>query len=166
MVHALEEIRRSLVPDGILIDIRPLNDRWHVEVVSAHGSKETGRVDDLPEPLNADMASKEAMKEVESRGWFRREQEGLFPFFYSWDTPSEMEEFVAEEWSDFVGLGEETKKATRSVWAIGDADSRVRVRVKMLITKWRVRGASRSSYQKNTTVQDRSVPGPIARPEV
>jgi hypothetical protein len=78
------------------------------------------------------------MQEVERRGWFKREQEELFPFFYSWDTPSEMEEFVAEDWSDFVGLGEEVKKATRAAWAIGDADSRVRVQVKILITKWRV----------------------------
>ncbi len=142
MVHALEEIRRVLVPDGILLDIRPLNDHWPVEVVSARGFEETGRADDLPDQINADAASNAAMREVERRGWFQREQEEFFPYFYSWDTPSEMEEFVADEWADFIGLGEETKKATRSAWALGDADSRVRVRVKILITRWRVRGAS------------------------
>ncbi len=137
MVHALEEIRRVLVPDGILIDIRPLADHWFVEVVSARGFTETGRVDDLPEQVNGDVAANEAMREVEKRGWFRREQEQFLPFFYSWDTPSEMEEFVADEWSDFIGLGEEARRATRSAWAIGDADSRVRVRVKILIARWR-----------------------------
>jgi len=137
MVHALDEIRRVLRPNGILIDIRPLADRWHMEVVSANGVKETGRVNDLPEQVNADVASNETMKEVESRGWFKREEEKLFPFFYSWDTPSDMEEFIAEDWSDFIGLSEESKQATRSAWAIGDADSRVRVRVKILITKWK-----------------------------
>ncbi|HSB02411.1 MAG TPA: hypothetical protein VLE49_17295 [Anaerolineales bacterium] len=148
MVHALEEIRRVLVPDGTLIDIRPLNDHWRVEVVSARGFEETGRVDDLPEQVNADAASNEAMREAEARGWFQREREELFPFFYSWDTPTEMEEFIAEDWSDFIGLGEEAKRATRSAWATGDADSRVRVRVKILITKWRaahgVKGASQT----------------------
>jgi hypothetical protein len=138
MVHALQETRRVLKPDGILIDIRPLNGEWPIEVVSTRGSKETGRVDDLPEPLNADRASNEAMNEVESRGWFRREQEELFPFFYSWDTPSEMEQFIAEDWSDFITLGEASKWATRSAWATGDADSRVRVRVKISITRWKV----------------------------
>ena len=138
MVHALAEARRVLKPDGILIDIRPLNGQWPIEVASIRGVQETGRVDDLPEPLNADRASNEAMREVESRGWFRREQEELFPFFYSWDTPSEMEQFIAEDWSDFITLREGAKWATRSAWAMGDADSRVQVRVKILITRWKV----------------------------
>jgi hypothetical protein len=112
-----------------------------VEVVSARGFQETGRVDDSPEPLHADVASNKAMQEVEARGWFRREQQELFSFFYSWDTPSEMETFVAEDWSDFIELSDDVKKATRSAWAIGEADSRVRVRVKISITRWRVTNA-------------------------
>lgn len=141
MVHALDEVRRVLVPDGVLIDIRPIMDRWPVEVVSLSAVRETGRVEDFQEQVNADIASNESMQAVEARGWFRREQEESFPFFYSWDTPSEMEKFVAEEWSDFIGLSEEAKRATRSAWALGNADSRVRVRVKILITRWRLRDA-------------------------
>lgn len=144
MVHALDEIRRVLVPDGVLIDIRPIMDRWPVEVVSMSGVKETGRADDFPEQINADVASNEALREVEARGWFKREREEFFSFFYSWDTPSEMEEFLAEEWPDFIELSEDAKRATRSAWAVGDADSRVRVRVKILITRWQVRGANQS----------------------
>ena len=138
MVHALEEARRVLKRDGILIDIRPLNGQWPIEVASTRGLTETGRVDDLPEQLDADKASNEALQEVERRGWFRREQEELFPFFYAWDRPSEMEEFIAEDWSDFIKLGDAARMATRSAWATGDADSFVRVRVKILITKWKV----------------------------
>jgi hypothetical protein len=137
MVHALDEIRRVLVPGGVLIDIRPLADHWRIEVGSAGRIKESGRVDDLPLQVNADAASNETMKEVESRGWFQREQKEFFPFLYSWDTPSEMEEFVAEEWFDFVALSEEAKRATRSAWATADADARVQVRVKILIMKWK-----------------------------
>ncbi|HUE98490.1 MAG TPA: hypothetical protein VMN99_04500 [Anaerolineales bacterium] len=137
MVHALDEIQRVLVPHGILIDIRPLGERWPVEVVSARGVKETGRVEDLPEQVKADVASNEAMKQAEADGWFRREQEELFPFFYSWDTPSEMEEFIADDWADFIGLSDEVRQATRSTWAIADADSRVRMRMQVLITRWK-----------------------------
>src|SRR5512139_3375456 len=110
MVHALEEIRRVLVPGGVLIDIRPLADRWQVEVESGRGVRETGRVEDLPEQVNGDVAANEAVREVEKSGWFRREQEELFPFFYSWDTPSEMENFVTEDWADFIGIGEEARQ--------------------------------------------------------
>lgn len=145
MVHALEETRRVLVPGGILIDIRPFADRWPVEVTSMAGFQETGRADDFPEPVNDDRASNDAMKEAEARGWFKREQEESFPFFYSWDTPSEMEEFIAEDWSDFIDLSEDAKKATRAAWAIGNADSRVRIRVKILITRWKkITGAAQS----------------------
>src|ERR1051325_5128688 len=137
MVHALEEIHRVLVPGAVLLDIRPLADRWPVEVTSGSGFTETGRLEDLADQLNADAASGEAMREAERRGWFQRDQEEFFPFFYTWDTASEMEEYLAEEWTDFAELGEDTKKATRSAWAISDADSRVRVRVKVLISRWR-----------------------------
>lgn len=137
MVHALDEVRRVLVPEGILIDLRPLMARWPIEVVSARGLTETGHVDDFPEPVNADVASDKAMKEAESLGWFRREQEEFFPFFYSWDTPREMEEFIADEWADVIRLSEEAKRATRAAWTVGDADSRVRLRLKILITRWK-----------------------------
>jgi len=137
MVHALSEIQRVLVPDGILIDMRPLAEQWQIEVVSANEFKETGRVMDLPEQVNGDLAANQAMKEAEARGWFKREQEEFFPFYYSWDTPSEMEEFIADDWADFIDLSEEAKKATRSAWALGNADSRVRVRMKVLMTRWK-----------------------------
>jgi hypothetical protein len=138
MVHALDEIRRVLVPGGILLDIRPLSDRWPIEVASTRGVKGTGHVDDFPEPLAADRASNEAMHAVEARGWFKREQEGRFPFFYSWDTPSEMEEFIADDWSDFIQLSDSAKHATRAVWASADADARVQVKVQISITRWKV----------------------------
>jgi hypothetical protein len=137
MVHALDEIHRVLTPEGTLIDLRPLADRWPVEVISSRGSKETGRVEDLVVQVDSDVAANEAMSEAETRGWFRREQEEFFPFFYSWDTPSEMEEYISEEWTDFGTLNENTKAATRSAWALGDADTRVRVRVKVLLSRWK-----------------------------
>ena len=137
MVHALDEVRRVLAPDGILIDLRPLADNWRVEVVSLREVKRTGRVEDLPVQTNGDVAANAAIQAAEKRGWFKREQDELFPLFYSWDTPSEMEEFVDDDWSDFVGMEEDTRRATRSACAVADGDSRVRVRVEILIARWR-----------------------------
>lgn len=136
-MHALGEIRRVLLPDGILIDLRPVSDHWRIEVFSARETRETGHVTDLPLGLEDDNAANQAMTNAESNGWFKCESEEFFPLHYVWDTASEMEKWIDEEWENFIGLDEEVRRATRSAWALGDADSRVRVRVKMLITRWR-----------------------------
>lgn len=138
MVHALSEIRRVLVPDGVLIDLRPFSDEWSVEAFSARETHETGHVTPLPLAVEDDTAASRAMADVESRGWFSRENETFFPIHYVWDTASEMEKWIDEEWEGNVSLGEEARRATRSAWALGDADSQVRVKVKMLITRWKV----------------------------
>jgi len=137
MVHALSEIRRVLVPDGILIDLRPTLDRWAIEVVSAREIKGTGRVQDFPVGLADDEAANQAMAESEARGWLVREREEFFSYVYSWDTPLELEEWIEEEWEGFIGLDEESKRATRSAWALADGDARVQVQMKVLITRWR-----------------------------
>ena len=137
MVHALDEIRRVLVPGGILIDLRPLADNWRVEVVSLREVKRTGHVEDLPGQTNGDLASNAAMLEVEKRGWFKREQDELFSFIYSWDTPSEMEEFVKDDWGDFIELQDDTRRTTRAAWAVADGDSRVRIKMNILIARWK-----------------------------
>lgn len=137
MVHALGEIRNVLVQNGILIDLRPLTDQWPVEVFSARETRRTGQMTDHPQWLEDDLAANRAMTDGESRGWFIREREEFFPLHYVWDTPSEMEEWIKTEWETNIVLDEESKRATRSAWAVGDADSRVRVPVKMLITRWR-----------------------------
>jgi hypothetical protein len=137
MVHALDEIRRVLAPNGILIDLRPVGDRWRVEVVSARETRQTGTMTDLPSGVEDDHAANQSMAEGERKGWFARESETFFPIHYIWDTASEMEEWIDTEWEDFVSLEQETRRATRSAWALGDADSRVRVEVKVLITRWK-----------------------------
>jgi hypothetical protein len=138
MVHALSEIRRVLVNEGMLIDLRPIHDRWPIEVASAHEVREPGRVQDLPSILADDEVANQIMAQASENGWFSRDQEEFFSYHYIWDTPSELEEWIATEWSDFIGIDEETKRATRSAWALGDADTQVRMRMKMLITRWKV----------------------------
>ena len=135
MVHALREIHRVLVRDGILIDLRPISDHWSIEVFSARETRETGRVTDLPLGVADDEAANDAIKNAEASGWFSREDETFFPLHYVWDTASDMEKWIDEEWENFIGLEEDARRATRSAWALGDADSRVRVQVKMLIAR-------------------------------
>jgi len=137
MVHALSEIRRVLVPNGILIDLRPMSEGRCVEVFSARETKEIGNATVLPRELDDNVAADQAMTTVEANGWFTRESQKFFPIYYVWDTANEMVEWIETEWEDFIELDEKLKRTTRSAWALGDADSRVRVQVKMLLAKWK-----------------------------
>jgi len=137
MVHALDEIRRTLKPNGILIDLRPVESNWSVEVSSSTGQQVAGRLNDMPMGLADDEAAFHAMREVESRGWYIKEKEEEFAFFYYWDTPSEMKEFMEDEWEDFEKMEDEVYLKVKSLWSQANADARVRVRVKMLITRWK-----------------------------
>ncbi len=137
MVHALDEIRQTLRRDGILIDLRPLEARWPIEVASGSAFVEAGRLTDLPVAIADDEAAARAMREAESRSWFKREREENFSYFYYWDTPSEMQEFMETEWEGFEKLEVNALKAVQSTWAVANADAQVRLRVKMLITRWK-----------------------------
>ena len=137
MVHALSEIRRALTPGGILIDLRPLTGGWPIELASSSGSQEAGRLTDLEEGLEDERAANAALREGQAQGLFAREREETFPFFYYWDSPNEMKEYIDESWSDFITIGPETWKSVRSMWAAANADARLRVRLNMLITCWR-----------------------------
>jgi hypothetical protein len=137
MVHALSEIRRTLIPDGLLLDLRPLADRWPVEVVTGTRVRVTGCLTDLPTGLADDEASNRAMQEAARRGWFVRADEQIFPAFIYWDDPDEMSAYMAERWADFVKLEDETLAATRAAWEEAGEGKQARIRAKMLLTRWR-----------------------------
>jgi SAM-dependent methyltransferase len=139
MVHALDEIRRVLKPNGQLIDLRPVEANWSVEVVSSTGWQAAGRLSDLPVALEDDEAAFAAMRQAASNGWYGKKDEKEFSFFYYWDTPSEMKEFMDEEWEDFEKMEEHVYHKASAMWASANADARLRVRVNMLITLWEKR---------------------------
>jgi hypothetical protein len=140
MVHALEQIKRTLVRRGLLIDLRPLLGAWPVEVAWGNKYREVGRLRDLPEGLSDDEAAEHAMEEAARRGWFSLEEGERFSLFYSWDTANDMETFLREEWDGFVELDEDVSRAAKSAWAVAEAEARVRVRAEMLIKRWRRAG--------------------------
>jgi SAM-dependent methyltransferase len=137
MVHALEEIHRVLKPNGVLIDLRPIEENWKAEVVTSTNYQTCGSLTALPRGVADDEAANQAVGQVERRGLFIKEKEEMFSYFYVWDRPSEMKEFMESEWEDFEKLEDDVYRKTSAAWATSDADARVRVRVNMLISLYR-----------------------------
>jgi hypothetical protein len=136
MVHALEEIRRVLVSDGTLLDLRPLGNRWPVEIVLGDSILETGRLIDMPAGLSDDQAANHAVQEATRRGWFKRNSEAIFTLYEYWDNPDEMIAYITERWVDFLQIGTDVQKATRDAWAVAGNGRRIRVKLNMLLSSW------------------------------
>ena len=136
MVHALDELRRVLIPGGTLLDLRPLADRWPVEIVEDGNHHQTGRLTDLPTGLSDDQAANLSVEEAARRGWFKRGSELTFPLYAYWDNPDEMIAYVTDQWADFVRLGDDVQKPTQAAFAAAGGDRRVRLKLKMLLTRW------------------------------
>lgn len=134
-MHALNEIRRVLSPHGLLIDLRPLLDRWPVEVAWTKGYREAGRATDLADAISDDTAANAAFEQILSTGGLQRQREEIFSFFYYWDTPREMQEYVRDEWSDVVTVEEPVWTELGRLWASAGAEARVRLRLQMLIAR-------------------------------
>jgi hypothetical protein len=139
MVHALEEIRRALIPGGILVDLRPLAKPGTVELVAGSRQLKMGRLTNFPSEKIYEKASNSAFHKAARRGWFFRESNASFPFFYYWDSPREMRDYIREEWSDFAVLEDNLFSTIQSAWAAAGPDRRVRVRLKILLRRWRKR---------------------------
>ncbi len=137
MVHALNEIERVLAPRGTLLDLRPLLDRWPLEVSWSGGHAEAGRATDVEESLAADVAADKAFADQAASGGLVRELQESFPLFYYWDTPKEMQAYIEEEWNDVITVDNSAWASLRGRWATANADARVRLRMKMLITRYR-----------------------------
>jgi SAM-dependent methyltransferase len=136
MVHALEEIHRVLIPLGILLDLRPLADRWPVEIVAGDLMLETGRLTDLPLGLSDDQAANLAADTAARMGLYSREKEIVFFLNIYWDDPDEMNRYVSEKWVDYLSMNDEIQKTTRETWERSGTDRKVRIRLKMLLTRW------------------------------
>lgn len=137
MVHALAEVRRVLKPGGVLIDLRPLAENWPVEVVSRRERVTAGRIADSAEDLENDAAANRSFIAASESDWYQRDKEETFPFNYYWDSPEQMLQYVKEEWGDFATVDDEVAKRARSIWAVADADARVRIQLHMLISRCR-----------------------------
>src|SRR3972149_4332244 len=117
MVHALEEIWRTVVPGGLLLDIRPYLPFGPLELVQGPEARSLGRLDEA-EFDPGDPAADNAVAEVTRRGLFALQQTGSFHSSSYWDSVAELREYL-KDWYDVARLprrlaGEASKALRRS----------------------------------------------------
>jgi hypothetical protein len=135
MVHALEECRRVLQPGGVLVDLRPYDGVWPLEVVAGTSSRRVGALDfsqDSPDDAAADAAIDEAVRV----GWFQRERTARFKFGWYWDSLAALEKYIAERTVKIYWNPASTHEAAAAALATAKPGARLRIRRGMLIGRY------------------------------
>ena len=89
MVHALKEIRRVLVPSGLLMDWRPIGVCWPLEIEFAGQRRLVALLDRAPH-IRDDAMCEQAMALAVCEGWFVPERQQTFAFTAHWNTAAEV----------------------------------------------------------------------------
>jgi hypothetical protein len=94
MVDALQEIRRLLVPGGIMLDLRPISEQNLVEIVTASGDAVPFGKIDAYGAVEEDLAADDAIEYALGQRLFIRESGVTFDFESYWDTAGELNAFA------------------------------------------------------------------------
>lgn len=135
MVHALQEARRVLVPQGILIDLRPVCVDVPIEIVLQEGCESAGLVDMSPE-IEHDIAADNAIHVLIGSGVLKELKMEYFDFAYYWNTVKDMKADIDERWKNDVILLDEVVQQAQILFRKHNADGRVRIRVRMKLAKF------------------------------
>lgn len=102
MVHALEDIWRTLAPGGLLLDLRPYLPFSPLDLVDRGAVEELGRLDEA-EFDPGDPAADEALAEIMRRGRFDLEATESFHYTAYWDSVGDLREYL-RDWTDVARL--------------------------------------------------------------
>ena len=118
MVHALRTVHGLLRPGGVLLDIRPLDERAEFLVIDGGDDRLAGVMQETDEGIEYPQAEA-AMRDAIGEGLFVLEAERAFPFIHHARTFPELRAYLEDIWSDAVmGPGLE-REAGRLLEAAG-----------------------------------------------
>ena len=134
MVHALNDIRRVLVPDGYLIDLRPFIEKPPMEVVCGEHVIQAGAVDES-DSFPDELAANDAIYQVIADDRFMLEQSASFELFTYWESPQALKDHVDSR--DFGHVSAETVAQAEKILANCDPGAKFRTRLNMIIARYR-----------------------------
>ena len=135
MVHALKEAYRVLIPQGIMIDVRPLSVDVPLEIIYKGGSESAGIIDMSPD-IDLDIAADRAIASVVKDRIFVESKVEFFDFAFNWKTLKDMQDYMEEFWKDDVIVPEEVVKQARILMGKLRPQIQIRVGIKMKLGKY------------------------------
>ena len=135
MVHALEEIHRTLKQDALVLDLRPYLPFGPLEVVHGDQANVIGRLDEA-EFDPGDPAADDALGEAFRRGLFKLEAADSFHYSAYWDTVEDLREYL-KEWSDTTRLPRRLANDARRGLKAHEPGARLRLRSYMVVNQMR-----------------------------
>jgi hypothetical protein len=135
MVHALTEVRRTLIPDGALVDIRPFMPFRPLELVRKDQAQVLGRLDEVPfDPTDA--AADEALAEVFRRRLFSLEETTSFFYAGYWDSVGELKDYL-RDWYDVAKLPRALSGEARRALRCAGPGARLRLQMVIVVNRLR-----------------------------
>jgi hypothetical protein len=135
MVHALKEAHRVLLPQGIMIDVRPLSVDVPLEIIYRDGSESAGMIDMSPD-IDNDIAADKAIESVLKERIYKESSKEYFDFAYYWKTIKDMEDDLDEFWKDDVILPDQVIQQARLLFNKQRPKTQIRVGVRMKLGKY------------------------------
>jgi hypothetical protein len=135
MVHALTEIRRTLVPGGVLLDLRPYLPFGPLEWVDGDKAELLGRLDEAPfDP--GDPAADLALGEVMHQGLYTLLRTDSFRYAGYWDSVGELREYL-RDWTDVARLPRPLAGEARKALKRGAPSAQLRLQTYMVVNVMR-----------------------------
>jgi len=133
MVHALDEVWRTLIPRGVLLDIRPYLPFGPLELVQPETTTVLGRLEEV-ESDPTDAAADEAIAEVLRRGLFHLDRADSFYYSGYWDSVDEVREYL-RDWSDVARLPRRLAGLARKSLRHAGPKARLRLRTYVVVNR-------------------------------
>jgi hypothetical protein len=135
MVHALKEAHRVLVPQGTMVDVRPLSVDVPLEILCEGGRESAGMIDTSPD-IELDIAADKAIESILIERIFIESSQDFFDFAYYWKTIKDMEEDLEEFWKDDVILPEAVTQRAHKLMNKRRSQTQIRVGLQMKLGKY------------------------------